>query len=85
VISLDAGHMLSFKPVGSATQAEWTVLYFTAMGKDMTQLRWLEIFPADQQTAASKRQQQVRQLFDQLIRRYAPECEVCKLEKAAAK
>lgn len=83
VISFDSEHMLSFKP--DATNSAWTVLYFTAMGKDMTQLRWLEYFTEPQRAAAEQHQQQVRLLFDQLIRRYAPECEVCKLEKARLK
>jgi hypothetical protein len=85
IISLDSEHMLSFKPVAAHNDAEWTVLYFTAMGKDMTQLRWLDCFAEEQRTSVNQHQQQVRLLFDQLIRRYAPECAVCKLEKAAAK
>jgi hypothetical protein len=83
ITSLDTEHMLSFKP--ATTSSEWTVLYFTAMGKDMTQLRWLEYFASPQRATAEQHQAQVRGLFDQLIRRYAPECEVCKLEKARLK
>ena len=83
VISFDSERMLSFKP--AATNSEWTVLYVTAMGKDMTQLRWLEYFAEPQRAAVEQHQAQVRLLFDQLIRRYAPECEVCKLEKARLK
>jgi hypothetical protein len=82
IISIDPGHMLSFKPAGNAANNQWTVLYFIAMGKDMTQLRWLEFFPEEQRAPVIHQQQQVRQLFDQLIRRYAPECEVCKRERA---
>lgn len=82
IISMDPEHMLSFKPADNPTNHRWTVLYFTAMGRDMTQLRWLEFFPDDQRAGASNRQEQVHQLFEQLIRRYAPECAVCKLEKA---
>jgi hypothetical protein len=85
VISLDVEHMLSFKPAVDASHTQWTVLYFTAMGKDMTQLRWLEYFAEPQRAAVEQHQAQVRGLFDQLIRRYAPECEVCKLEKARGK
>jgi|GEM_PF-2057264 len=85
VISLDAEHMLSFKPVGDTSHTQWTVLYLTAMGNAMTQLRWLEFFPDEQRAAKLQQQQQVRALFDQLIRRYAPECEVCKAEKARLK
>ena len=81
IISMDPGHMLSFKPADQPANHQWTVLYFIAMGRDMTQLRWLEFFPDDQRAWASNRQQQVHQLFEQLIRRYAPECEVCKLER----
>jgi uncharacterized protein YndB with AHSA1/START domain len=84
IISLDPEHMLSFKPVAGAANNHWTVVYFTAMGKDMTQLRWLEFFPDTDRAAVSANQQQVRTLFDQLIRRYAPECEVCKLEREGA-
>ncbi len=84
IISMDPEHMLSFRPADHPANNQWTVLYFTAMGKDMTQLRWLEFFPDDQRAWVSNRQQQVHQLFEQLIRRYAPECEVCKLEKARA-
>ena len=83
VISFDSERMLSFKP--AATNGEWTVLYVTAMGKDMTQLRWLEYFAESQHGAVEQHQAQVRLLFDQLIRRYAPECEVCRLEKARLK
>jgi hypothetical protein len=81
IISLDPEHMLSFKPAGAASNEQWTVLYFTAMGAQMTQLRWLDFFPEAQRTTVTARQQQVRQLFDQLIRRFAPECEVCKQER----
>ena len=81
IISIDAGHMLSFKPTDSPANNQWGILYFTAMGKDMTQLRWLEFFPENQRAAATQHQQQIRRLFDQLIRRYAPECELCKLER----
>lgn len=81
IISLDPEHMLSFKPAGGASNEQWTVLYFTAMGTQMTQLRWLDFFPEAQRPAATERQQQVRQLFDQLVRRFAPECEVCKQEQ----
>ena len=85
IISLDPEHMLSFKPAGAGSNEQWTVLYFTAMGTQMTQLRWLDFFPEPQRAAATARQQQVRQLFDQLIRRFAPECELCKLERESAK
>lgn len=85
IISLDPQHMLSFKPTGGTSNEQWTVVYFTAMGTQMTQLRWLEFFPEPQRAAVSTRQQQVRTLFDQLIRRFAPECEVCKLEKQQTK
>ncbi len=81
IISLDPEHMLSFKPAGGASNEQWTVLYFTAMGTQMTQLRWLDFFPEAQRATTTARQQQVRQLFDQLIRRFAPECEVCKQER----
>lgn len=81
IISFDPERMLSFKPAGDQSNNQWAVLYFTAMGKDMTQLRWLEFFPESDSAAVKSHQLQVRKLFDQLIRRYAPECEVCKLEK----
>lgn len=83
ILSLDPQHMLSFKPTARPASEQWSVLYFTAMGEDMTQLRWLEFFPETQRSAVNTHQQQVRTLFDQLIRRYAPECEVCKLEPKA--
>lgn len=81
IISIDPEHMLSLKPADNSANNHWTVLYFTAMGEDMTQLRWLEFFPENQRAAATRHQQQIRQLFDQLIRRHAPECDVCKLER----
>jgi uncharacterized protein YndB with AHSA1/START domain len=84
IISLDPEHMLSFKPAGGASNEQWTVLYFTAMGTQMTQLRWLDFFPEAQRETITARQQQLRQLFDQLIRRFAPECEVCKEERERA-
>lgn len=79
IISLDPQHMLSFTAAGSGNQ--WSVLYFTAMGREMTQLRWLEFFPDGERAAVMAHQQRIRSLFDQLIRRYAPECEVCKSER----
>ncbi len=87
ILSIDPQHMLSFNSansVGNAATTQWGVLYFTAMGNEMTQLRWLEFFPEAQRAAVASHQQQVRKLFDQLIRRYAPECEVCKLEREHA-
>jgi hypothetical protein len=81
IISFDPPHMLSFKAAGAPVADHWTVLYFVAMGEQMTQLRWLEFFPESQRSVVTAHQQQVRKLFDQLIRRYAPECEVCKLER----
>ena len=81
IISFDPQHMLSFKGSGAPAADQWTVLYFVAMGEQMTQLRWLEFFPEPQKVVVTAHQQQVRKLFDQLIRRYAPECEVCKMER----
>jgi hypothetical protein len=81
IISFEPQHMLSFKASGAPVADQWTVLYFVAMGEQMTQLRWLEFFPGPQSSVVTAHQQRVRKLFDQLIRRYAPECEVCKLER----
>lgn len=79
VISFDTERMLSFKPAKANDQ--WTVLYFTAMGHEMTQLRWQDVFPDAQRGEVTTHQQQVRKLFDQLIKRFAPECHVCKEER----
>jgi uncharacterized protein YndB with AHSA1/START domain len=81
ILSVDPQHMLSFKAAGSQSNEQWTVLYFTAMGNAMTQLRWLEFFPPAQQASVSAHQQQVRKQFELLIRRFAPECHVCKQER----
>jgi len=81
IASYDPGHMLSWRWNKSSC---WSVLYFNAMGTDMTQIRWLDlcsVSSADLKTHA----QYHRNLFDQLIRHYAPECHVCKEEREAAK
>ena len=84
ILSMDPGHMLTFK-ASDASSEQWSVLYFAAMGPEMTQVRWLEFFPEAQRSMVSAHQQQVRALFDVLIRRYAPECDVCKAERQAGR
>jgi hypothetical protein len=52
------------------------------MGRDMTQIRWLD-FCHDDRVNLTVNRAYHRQLFDTLIRRYAPECHVCKEEREA--
>lgn len=80
ISSFEPGRMLTLKH----DDASWAVLYFQALGQDMTGLRWVEFAPpaTDSQKLAALTQTH-RELFNQLARRYAPECELCKKEKAA--
>lgn len=80
ISSFDPEHMLSWQ--WSNTRC-WSVLYFNAMGNEMTQIRWLDLCSADNSVDLQTRAQYHRQLFDQLVRRYAPECHVCKEEREA--
>lgn len=83
VSSFDPEHMLSWR--WSNNESCWSVLYFNAMGNEMTQIRWLDLcgdaHSADLHMLAAYH----RNLFDQLIRRFAPECHVCKEEREASK
>lgn len=86
--ALDAA-ISSFEPerMLALTHADgegWSVLYFQAMGQEMTGLRWVELTPAAQAQNLQPLAQAHRALFDRLIRRYAPECELCKKEREAA-
>lgn len=82
ISSFDPQHMLSWQWNQSPC---WSVLYFNAMGNDMTQLRWIDLCGENKSADLQSRAQQHRQLFDQLVRRNAPECHVCKEEREAAK
>lgn len=81
ISSFEPGRMLALKH-GDTT---WAVLYFQALGSDMTGLRWVEFAPASGAQDLPALTQAHRELFDQLVRRYAPLCELCKKEQAAAK
>ena len=81
LLSFDPQHMMSWQWTDKHC---WSVLYFNQMGAEMTQIRWVD-FCADEQTAMLTQASTThRKLFDQLIRRYAPECHVCKEEREAA-
>ncbi|HVY24796.1 MAG TPA: hypothetical protein VG962_15730 [Steroidobacteraceae bacterium] len=80
--SFDPQHMISWR--WSNDSACWSVLYFNAMGKEMTQIRWVDMCDSDQGTTLERASNVHRDLFNKLIRRYAPECHVCKEEREAA-
>ena len=82
ITSFDPQHMLSWR--WSNNNTCWSVLYFNAMGKEMTQVRWLDMCSTDQTAMLEQASGFHRDLFNQLIRRYAPECHVCKEEREAA-
>lgn len=79
--SFDPEHMLSWRWTNNSC---WSVLYFNAMGNDMTQIRWVDFCADKVPTDLSTQSKLHRDLFDKLIRRYAPECHVCKEEREAA-
>lgn len=80
ISSFEPERMLSLKRADST----WAVLYFQALGKDMTGVRWVEFAPAERAQNLSALTESHRELLNQLVRRYAPECELCKKENAAA-
>jgi len=80
ISSFDPEHMLSWQWRNSTC---WSVLYFNAMGNEMTQIRWLDFCANDKSTELQPLAQYHRELFDQLVRQYAPECHVCKEEREA--
>ncbi len=79
ILSYEPEHMLSLR----YDNDHWSVFYLTAMGRDMTAIKWVELSSADN-IAINAASQFHRKLFDQLIRKYAPECHVCKEEREAA-
>lgn len=79
--SFDSQHMLSWRWTGD--HACWSVLYFNAMGDEMTQIKWVDMCMEAEAVDLNKQSLLHRNLFDQLIRRYAPECHVCKEEREA--
>jgi hypothetical protein len=79
IVSFEPERMLSLKRADG-----WSVLYFQAMGQEMTALRWVELGAPTQAQSLQPLAQAHRALFDQLIRRYAPECELCRKEREAA-
>lgn len=79
ISSFEPGRMLALKH----SDTSWAVLYFQALGSDMTGLRWVEFAPASRAQDLPALTQAHRELFDQLVRRYAPLCELCKKEQAA--
>jgi len=82
ITSYDPEHMLSWQWNSASC---WSVLYFNAMGNDMTQIQWTDFCAESKSADLMLMQQHHRNLFDQLVRRYAPECHVCKEEREAAK
>lgn len=79
--SFDPQHMISWR--WSSDHTCWSVLYFNDMGKEMTQIRWVDMCN-DESVDLDATALMHRDLFNQLIRRYAPECHVCKEEREAA-
>lgn len=82
ISSFDPQHMISWQWTDKNC---WSVLYFNAMGNEMTQIRWLDFCSASSNVDLTVQAKFHRNLFDQLIRRYAPECHVCKEEREAAR
>lgn len=80
VLAFEPQRMLSFKHA-----AGWSVIYFQNMGDAMTGIRWVEQGPANESRTLQALTEAHRDLFDKLVRRYAPECDVCKKERAGAK
>lgn len=81
IVSFEPERMLSFKHMSAATGPTWSILYFQAMGIEMTSVRWVDFAPAGQTQNLAAAAQAHRVLFNQLIRRYAPECELCRKER----
>ena len=81
ITSFDPEHMMSWQ---WSNQRCWSVLYFNAMGSDMTQIKWVDVCDSSTSLDLTKSAASHRVLFDQLIRRYAPECHVCKEERETA-
>ena len=84
IVSYEPEHMISLQHGRDGVGRHWSVLYFTAMGKDMCQVRWVELSAAQDIATLNHEAQAHRELFDRLIRHYAPECELCKREREAA-
>ena len=82
ISSFDPPHMISWQ--WTSNHACWSVLYFSAMGNEMTQIKWVDMCYDAESIDLTKLALVHRDLFDQLIRRFAPECHVCKDEREAA-
>ena len=80
ITSIDPEHMLSLQ----SDDQHWSILYFTAMGNDMCQIKWVELSSSADDAVINSASRAHRKLFDQLVRRYAPECHVCKEEREAS-
>lgn len=78
IVSFDPQRMLSLRH----DAASWAVLYFQPLGSDMTGLRWVEFAAAERAQNLAALNQAHRELFDDLVRRYAPQCALCKNEAA---
>ncbi|HEX7011585.1 MAG TPA: SRPBCC domain-containing protein [Steroidobacteraceae bacterium] len=95
ILAYEPEHMLALRlvqapasfPYRDAMGDVWTVIYFTAAGEDMTQVRAVGLGFADGAQAQALRrsfEEDTRAMLDRIAKRYWPKCARCEREASEA-